>query len=342
MKTGVLLPLLVAGLAPFCWSQTATPPAAPSQATQTSVKPHGPDAIAAQDPNRVVATIDGQKITAKKAADLLKPFPADQRKQLDANLSQAIQQIYTQKQLADAAKKLSLEQQSPWKEQLELTREGVLARAYVAHVSDAAAKAPAEDPQKYYDTHETEFDQAKLSGIFVGFNPPGTPANSGATAKTEDQAREKANDIAKKLKAGGDFAALARAESEHQTASKGGELGSYPINDPSVQIPPDVKTAVGKIKAGEVTEPIRIPNAFLIVRLDAREKVPFDKAKDGIVQKLQAERTQNAVKKELDKYTIKVEDQDFFDTGAAPAPKIPSLARPGSPAPAPAPGTPKP
>jgi PPIC-type peptidyl-prolyl cis-trans isomerase-like protein len=335
MKIGLSLPLVIASFAPLCCAQTATPPpaapAAAPAAAQTPPKPHGPEKVAAQDPNRIVATIDGQKITAKQAVDLLKPFPPDQRKQLDANLSNSVQQIYTQHQFADAARKLNLEDKSPWKEQLELTREGVLARAYISHLQDAAKNEPVDDPQKYYDAHQSEYETAKLSGIFVGFNPPGTPANNAApNARTEEQARDKAGDIEKKLKAGGDFAAIARSDSEHQTASKGGDLGTVPINDPELKIPVDVKTAVAKLQPGEVTEPIRIPGAFLIVKLDAREKVSFEKAKDGIVQKLQTERSQGAVKKEVDKYTIHVEDPDFFDTGVAPSPKIPSLQRPAA------------
>ena len=332
MKIGLSFSLIVASFAPLSWSQTTTPlPAPAAPAAQTPAKPHGPEKVAAQDPNRVVATIDGQKITAKQAADLLKPFPADQRKQLDGNLSNAIQQIYTQHQFADEARKLKLEDQSPWKEQLELTREGVLARAYISHLQDAAKSDPVEDPQKYYDAHQAEYETAKLSGIFVGFNPPGTPANNAApNARTEEQARDKASDIEKKLKAGGDFAAIARSDSEHQTASKGGDLGTVPINDPELKIPADVKAAVVKLQPGEISEPIRIPGAFLIVKLEAREKISFEKAKDSIVQKLQAEHSQSTVKKQVDKYTIHVEDADFFDNGVTPSAKIPSLQRPAA------------
>ncbi len=323
MKIGLTLPFLtVSLLASLGWSQTAS---------QTpAAKPAG------QDPNRVVATINGQKITAKQVEEMLKPFPPDQRKQIDANLSKAVEQIYMNQQLAEAAQKLNLEQQSPWKDQIELNRRGILARAYVAHLSDAAAKETPEDPQKYYDAHKAEFEFAKLSGIFVGFNPPGTPANSSApNARTEEAAHEKANDLEKKLAAGGDFAALARSESEHQTASKGGDLGNVPINDPQVQIPADIKAAVAKLQPGQVSEPVKIPGAYLIVKLDARETTPFDKAKPGIEQKLQSERSQAVVKKETEKYAIHIEDQAFFGNSGGPtasvAPKIPSLQRSSPP-----------
>ena len=304
---------MVTCFAPLGWSQAVTP--APA------VKPRGPEAVAAQDPTRVVATVNGKKITAQQVVDMLKPFPPDQRKQIDANLTKAIEQIYTQRQLAEEARVLNLDKKSPWKEQLELSQQNVLARAYIGHMADA------EDAQKYYDLHKAEYDSAKLSGIFVGFNPPGTPATGGApNARTEEQAREKANDLEKKIAAGGDFAALARAESEHQTASKGGDLGSVPINDPQVQIPAEIRAAVAKLQPGQVSEPVRIPGAYLIVKLDAREAVPFAKAKPGIEQKLQAE----VLKKETEKYTIQIEDPDFFETGSGSTPKIPSLQRPAA------------
>ena len=286
-----------------------------------------------------MATINGQKITAKQANDLLKLFTPEQRKQIDASFAKNFEKIYLQQQLAEAAQKINLEQKEPWKDQLELNRRGILAQAYLAHVSETASKEPTEDPQKYYDAHKAEFETAKLSGIFVLFNAPGTPANAGApNARTEEAAKDKANDLEKKLAAGGDFAALARAESEHQTASKGGDLGSVPINDPKIQIPAEIKSAVAKLQPGQVSEPIHIPGAFLIVKLDSRETLTYDKAKAGIEQRLHAEQSDGAIKKETDKYALHIEDQDFFNTNggaaaSAAGPKIPSLQR-ATPAPA--------
>jgi hypothetical protein len=326
MKIGLSLSLLTISLfAVPGWSQTpaAAPPATAAPA-------------ASQDPNRVVATINGQKVTAKQATDLLKMYTPEQRKQIDASFTKNFEKIYMQQQLAEAAQKMNLEQEEPWKDQLELSRRGILAQAYVTHLADAAGKQPTEDPQKYYDAHKAEMDTAKLSGIFVGFNAPGTPANGAPNARTEEAAKQKANDIEKKLAAGGDFAALARSDSEHQTASKGGDLGTVPINDPQVQIPAEIKAAVAKLQPGQVSEPIRIPGAFLIIKLESRESVTFEKAKPGIEQKLQAENSNNVIKKETDKYAIHVEDQDFFNNngGAASAagPKVPTLQRP-TPAP---------
>jgi hypothetical protein len=286
----------------------------------------------------VVAMIDGKQITAKQALDMLKPFPPEQRKQYESNLSNLIQQIYMREQLADAAKKSNLDQQSPWKEQIELTRDNILAQAYLAQVSSNAGKSAAvEDPQKYYDSHPGDFDSVKLSGIFVSFSPPGTPANAApGAARTESEARDKVDGVEKKLKAGGDFTALARTESDNQqSAAKGGDLGTYNTGD--ANIPPDIKAAIVKLESGQYSEPIHIPNGFLIVKVESRTKLTFDQARAGIVQRLQGDKSKAVVQEQLDKYKIQVQDTDFFNASNAPASNIPSLQRPPS---SPPPGTP--
>lgn len=292
----------------------------------------GPEAVARQDPGRIVATIDGKQITAKQAADMLQAIPPEQLKRYQSNLSSVVQQIYMSQQLAEQAAKMNLDQQSPWKEQLQLTRDNILTQAYLNKMASTTPGTPTEDPQAYYNSHQPEFDRVKLSGIFVAFNPPGTPAASAANSRTEEQARAKADDVEKKLKAGGEFATLARTESDNQqAAARGGELGAFSVADP--QLPADLKTALNTLKPGQISDPIRIPNALLIVKIESRDKLSFDQAKPEIIQKLQNERNQAAVKHEVDKYKIQVQDPDFFNTSSAPASNVPSLQRPATTSP---------
>jgi hypothetical protein len=270
---------------------------------------------------------------------MLKPYTPEQRKQLEANLPNFVQQTYTRGQLAEAAKKLNLDQQSPLREQIEVARDNMLAQAYLAHMSQTAGGAGS-DPKQFFDAHPGDFDTVNLSGIFVQFSPPGTPAGSPG-GRTEAQARDKVDDLEKKLKAGGDFTALAHSESDNQaSAAKGGDLGTFTMGDP--QIPADIKSAVSKLEAGQYSEPISIPSGFLIVKVMNRTKATFEQSRAVVTQRMQQEKGQAALKQELDKYKIQVQDSEFFDTANAAAPKIPSLQRPAPAAPtAPAPGQPK-
>jgi parvulin-like peptidyl-prolyl isomerase len=334
MKSSLLFLAVLYSTVSFAQGTSSPPPTSPqtTSPSSTAMRVRGPEAVARQDPNRIVATIDGKQITAKRAADMLQAIPPEQLKRYQSNLSSVVQQIYMSQQLAEQATKMNLDQQSPWKEQLQLTRDNILTQAYLNKMASTTPGTPTEDPQAYYNSHQPEFDRVKLSGIFVAFNPPGTPASSAGNSRTEEQARAKADDIEKKLKAGGDFATLARTESDNQqAAARGGELGSFSVADP--QLPADLKTAVNTLKPGQISEPVRIPNALLIVKVESRDKLTYDQAKPEITQKLQNERNQAAVKHEVDKYKIQVQDPDFFNTSSAPASNIPSLQRPATASP---------
>ncbi len=244
---------------------------------------------------------------------MLKQVPDDQRRQA-RNLASLVQQLYVIDQFSDNAEKLKLDQQSPWKEKLQSDRKQIMAQAYVNQMGKDTSIAPGTDPQQYYNSHPADFDQVKLSGILIRFNPPGTPASGTTVSRTEADAQQKANEVEKKIKDGGDFSALARTDSDQQQSSvRGGDLGTYTMGDPN--LPPDVKAAVGKLQTGQVSEPIRVPGGYFILKVDSRSKLPFDQVRAGIVQKL-----------EIDKYKIQVQDPDFF-ASSAPTPNIPSLQR---------------
>jgi peptidyl-prolyl cis-trans isomerase C len=331
MKSSLLFSAVLCSALSF--AQGTSSPASTSQTPSSTnqLRVRGPEAVAQQDPNRVVATINGKQITAKEAAGMLKAVPAEQLQRLQGNLPTVVQQIYMFHQIGDQATKMSLDQQSPVKERLQLSRDQILTQAYLDKIGGASSGTPVADPQQYYNSHKEEFDQSKLSGIFVAFNPPGTPASGAASSRTEQQARDKADDLEKKLKAGGDFATLARTESDNQqAAARGGDLGTHSLGDP--QLPPDLKTALQKMQSGQVSDPIRIPNAFLIIKVDSRNQLNFDQAKPEIIQKLETERSQAAVKQEIDKYKIQVQDPDFFNSSSG-ASHTPSLQRPSTTSP---------
>jgi hypothetical protein len=314
----------------LAWSQAAAPTAPQSPQTPANgdagLKPRGPEAVAQQDPNRIVATVGGKQISAKEALDLLKPLGPEDRKRFQANVAGLVQQLYMTEQISDEATKLKLDQQSPWKEQLQMARANILTQAYLARESKANAGAT-NDPKAYYDSHPAEFEQMKLSGILVAFSPPGTPASGAAVQRTEAQALEKANDLEKKIKAGGDFSALARTDSDHQQSSvRGGDFGNVAVGDPN--LPPAIKEAVAKLQPGQVSEPVRVPGGFFIFKLETRNTVSFDQAKPTIVQKMQSDKAQAALKQEMEKYKIEVKDPDFFN--ASTAANVPSLQRPPS------------
>ncbi|MBO4548802.1 MAG: peptidyl-prolyl cis-trans isomerase, partial [Abditibacteriota bacterium] len=75
----------------------------------------------------------------------------------------------------------------------------------------------------------------------------------------------KIQEVNAKLKAGEDFAALAKEYSEDGTASKGGSLGWF---DQNVGYVPEFKAAVFALEEGQVSEPVKTDFGYHLIKVD--------------------------------------------------------------------------
>ena len=85
-----------------------------------------------------------------------------------------------------------------------------------------------------------------------------------ATPEQLEEAERKAKEVYERAQAGEDFSRLAVAYSNAQTALEGGSLGWRK----GPELPTFLSENVASMKAGDVTQPIRTPSGFHIVRLN--------------------------------------------------------------------------
>jgi peptidyl-prolyl cis-trans isomerase SurA len=85
----------------------------------------------------------------------------------------------------------------------------------------------------------------------------------GASASEIQAAQSKADEIVAKLRRGQDFTHTAVSNSDDNNALSGGDLGWRNIND----IPTLFVDTVNKMAAGDISEPIRSPSGFHIIKL---------------------------------------------------------------------------
>jgi peptidyl-prolyl cis-trans isomerase SurA len=174
--------------------------------------------------------------------------------------------------------------------------------------------------ERYFDAHKQDYAQQesiKLSEILVG-TPQGDDAQKIAEAQT------KANDIEDKLKAGGDFAQLARTSSDGTTAAEGGDLGTYKRG----QLNSVFEDATFPLKVGDYTQPIRTKQGFVILKVvqHAKGGVPaFKDVEPDVEQNYFMSRMEPAIR---DYLTTMREDAyleiktGYTDTGASPNKQI--------------------
>jgi len=173
------------------------------------------------------------------------------------------------------------------------------------------------DEEQYYKDHPDKFQEAKVRVIYVAFNP--APGKTGAEGKLplEAEAKAKIEDLRKQIVAGADFGKLARENSDDKTsAGKDGDFGTIKHSSP---YPDPIKTAVFALKPGELSEPIRQPNGFYLIRLEELHTVPYDDVSGQIATDIRQDKFKDWTKSLQTQYSIKVIDPAYFAPKAPPA-----------------------
>lgn len=125
-----------------------------------------------------------------------------------------------------------------------------------------------------------------------------------------------AKDVKKKLEAGDKFEDLAKKYSTDEgTKAKGGDLGWFGAG----KMLPAFEEAAYKLDVNQISDPVKTDYGYHIIQVtDKKKKEPFEKVKDEMeyqvkLSKLDNEKVQAAVNKEIKAADIKVEDKDFKD-----------------------------
>jgi peptidyl-prolyl cis-trans isomerase SurA len=170
--------------------------------------------------------------------------------------------------------------------------------------------------QAYYEAHKQEFmqpEQIKLSEILVP-----TPADADDAAIAQAQA--KAEDLEAKLKAGGNFEDLAKANSGGPTAAQGGDLGLYKRG----ALAKVLEDQTFNLKPGEWTVPIRTRQGFVILKVTEHLPAGVAPLKD-VEQQVQEGMYAEAMQPALRAYLTKLREDSyidiragFVDSGASP------------------------
>ncbi len=133
------------------------------------------------------------------------------------------------------------------------------------------AQTPVSDQelQTYYDRHREEFrtpDQVNVRQILIKTPLPGSDGK--VDPKATDEARKKAEDVLKQLKAGEKFEDLAKKYSEDPSASNGGSIGW--INHGGFPVP-EVDKAAFSLPKGGTSDVINAGYAFVILHIDDKQ-----------------------------------------------------------------------
>jgi peptidyl-prolyl cis-trans isomerase C len=297
---------------PAASAQSAPP--APAATPQAPAPAAAAKSVPAQLPE-VVARVNGEAISGKDLDDAVRaiagragPIPADERDRVyrgvldnmigyrlmiqeakarkitvaDADVDAQVAQIRAQFP-SDAQFQQALTAQRTTLEAVRNdARDGMSADKLVESEIAGKVTVKPEAVTDFYQKNQDKFQQGprvRASHILIGI-----PQN--ADAATKQQAKAKADGLLKDLKAGKDFAAAAKENSQDPgSAPNGGDLGYFEQG----QMVPPFEQAAFALKPGEMSEVVETQFGYHIIKVAEKQEsrvVPLEEAKGQIEEYL--------------------------------------------------------
>jgi peptidyl-prolyl cis-trans isomerase C len=241
--------------------------------TVSIVKP----APAGKDPKRVVATLDGQPVTAADLERYLEAMDEKLRSTLRDTPEELLRGIGFMRRMAKLAEEQKLDENGPLRQQLELTRLQALSNALLQG-KEASIEVTEADLKEAYQANLNFVSLARVKIIFFSAAQDNEAENQAALAL--------AKDVREKIQAGADFVEMVKQYSKDPVSrDKDGDYGPLRITD---DFPAAAKQAIWTLKPGEVSAPAKLPNGYYIFKLIALEEPGLDKVRDELTRRLRS------------------------------------------------------
>ncbi|HLH41914.1 MAG TPA: peptidylprolyl isomerase [Bryobacteraceae bacterium] len=276
--------------------------------------------------NTVVATVSGVSLTIDDIRKMVENAPPAVTRLIQSNgVQEFIQQAFLFRHLADLGDNLKLGEESPLKDQIETERKWIIANAMVTHERNYF-QVSEEQINDFYQKNQSRWQQAKIRAIFIGFKAaapaPADPKDLKEAAKqalesahpanqrSEEEARKLAADLVMQLRGGADFGKLVEQYSDDSSSKGSG--GEFPAIKATSPYPEDLKKAIFALHNGDISDPIRQPTGFYIVRVEEKSVQPLNDVREPIVQEMRDNHLKDWLTDMGKRYTPVIQNPQFF------------------------------
>jgi peptidyl-prolyl cis-trans isomerase SurA len=237
---------------------------------------------------------------------------------VDAEVTKRVAAIQVDSKIADPDKfhdYIRQATQMPFEDFRQKLKEQILTQRVIGQEVMSRINVPHTEVEKYYEDHKKDFvrqEQVFLREILI--------STEGKTPDQVTQADKRAKDLVARARKGEKFGELARQYSDAETKENFGELPAYKRG----QLNKSIEDVVFKEKKGYVTDPIRLPNGFLILKIEERHEAgqaPLSDVENEIMEKISMPQMQPKVRELLTKLREDAFLQirpGYMDSGASP------------------------
>jgi peptidyl-prolyl cis-trans isomerase C len=265
-------------------------------------------AIAAEN-DPIVGRSGGHVVKKSDLDRLIQYYPPDRQKLIQESPDQMtalVERMLEVKILSDLAKKAAVDQKIEVKEQLQYLADNFLAQEYVFRFVVKEIRIPDEEIKKFYQENEKSFvnpEQVRVKHILI-------KCAQDAPQDEKKKARENAEAVLKRVKAGEDFSKLAQEVSDDAGSKQnGGELGYFGRG----QVVKPFEDAAFSLKSGQTSGVVETPFGFHILKVEDHKAAinkSYEEVKEAIRSRLQdqqaKEKVDEFIKKKMKEIGIEV------------------------------------
>jgi peptidyl-prolyl cis-trans isomerase C len=255
-----------------------------------------------------VVIIDGVGYSAADIARIRQALPP-QFQQTAAQFSnrEFVEQYRRFLAMAKMAETEGIADKEPYRSQLENYRMLYLAQVYTTELSRSAT-ATDEEIRAHYDKNPSEYDEVRVSAIYIDYNPNASPG--AGDGLSEQVALAKAEDLRARILKGADFAAVAKESSDDKdSAEKGGDLGYFRTN---ASVPPALRSAIFSLKPGEVSAPVKEGGRFYLFKATEKRLPPFEQVEQEAANKVRSQKFIDKAKEVAESIEVEYKDEAYF------------------------------
>ncbi|MFN3326729.1 MAG: peptidylprolyl isomerase [Bryobacteraceae bacterium] len=237
---------------------------------------------------------------------------------VDAEVTKYIAEIQLQNKIADPDKfQAWVREQTgmPFEDFRAETRNAMMTQRVIGMEVGSRINIPRAEVEKYYNEHKDEFmrqERVFLREILV--------STEGKDAAGTEAAEKKAKDLVARARRGERFGELARDNSDADSAKNGGELPGYARGD----LRPELEKLVFDQERNHVTDPIRVTNGFLIIKVEEQHKAGLASIEE-VEREIQDRLSRPLYEPKVREFLTRLRTEAFLeikdgyvDTGAAP------------------------
>ncbi|MGA2856231.1 MAG: peptidylprolyl isomerase [Candidatus Sulfotelmatobacter sp.] len=303
--------------------------------------PNNADKLYADREKDVLRDLIDQQLLLEKGHDLDITGDTDLIKQLDQ-----MRKEMKLDSLEDLEKEAT-KQGVSWEDFRQNMRNKIVTQKVIGEEVGTHLSLGKDEEQQFYDEHKNEMERpeaVRLSEILIAPKPiappaaaaatdPNTPASStpaqpavdeaarqAAEASALADAEAKANDLLKQIRNGTTFEDIAKKYSDGPSAADGGELGVFERG----KLAKELEDKTFAMKAGEVTDVIRVKQGFAILKVDDHQTAGIPPLKD-VLPRIQDALYYQKLQPALRAYLTKLREEayidykpGYLDTGASP------------------------